>query len=68
MNKLFDLRFVIGVFFAVVGLLILIYAFLTKETSQSVNQWCGGLFILFGMVMIFLSFQKDAGDELLQES
>ena len=68
MNKLFDLRFVIGLFFAVVGLLILIYAFLTKETSQSVNQWCGGLFILFGMVMIFLSFQKDAGDELLQES
>lgn len=68
MNKLFDLRFVIGLFFAVVGLLLLIYAFLTKETSQAVNQWCGGLFILFGVIMIFLSFGKDADDELLEKS
>lgn len=66
MNKLFDLRFVIGVFFAVVGLVLLIYAFLTKETGQSVNQWCSGLFILFGTVMIFLSFEKDADDELTE--
>ena len=68
MSKLFDLRFVIGLFFSLVGLLLLIYAFLTKQSGQSVNQWCGGLFVIFGVLMVFLSFQKDADDELLKES
>lgn len=67
MNKLFDLRFVIGSFFSIVGLLLLIYFFLTKQLDQSVNKWCGGLFIVFGVVMIILSFGKEAHDELLEE-
>ena len=68
MNKLFDLRFVIGTFFTVVGLLLLIYGFTTANdasNAHAVNKWCGSLFVIFGVLMIILSFGKDAHDELL---
>lgn len=68
MNKLFDLRFVIGVFFGIIGILLLLYGFLTgTEDDQSINRWAGGVFLVFGIVMIVLSLQKDAHDELLEE-
>ena len=63
MNKFFDLRFVIGSFFTVVGVLLIIYSLLTKNEPdsyrvQDVNRWCGGIFIVFGIIMILLSYQK----------
>jgi uncharacterized membrane protein HdeD (DUF308 family) len=67
MNKLFDLRFVIGAFFSIAGILLLVYALVTTETGQEINGWCGGVFLAFGLLMIFLSLQKDAQDELLEE-
>jgi hypothetical protein len=67
MNKLFDLRFVIGAFFSIVGIMLLIYTLVTSETGQAVNGWCGGVFLAFGLLIIYLSLQKDAQDELLEE-
>jgi hypothetical protein len=68
MNKLFDLRFVIGAFFSIVGILLLIYGFLIEtEAGRDVNRWCGAFFLIFGILMIILSLQKDASDELLEE-
>lgn len=70
MNKLFDLRFVIGSFFLVVGILLLAYSFFavtSADYSQTVNRWCGVVFIVFGIVMIVLSFQKEANDELIEK-
>jgi hypothetical protein len=70
MNRLFDLRFVIGSFFLVVGILLLGYSFLSADTNLSmhtINRWCGVFFIVFGVIMIVLSLQKDADDELLEE-
>ncbi len=67
MNKLLDLRFVIGSFFSLVGLLILIYSFISSSDGSEVNRWCGIVFVLFGIFMIVLSLQKDAGDELLKD-
>jgi uncharacterized membrane protein len=68
MNKLFDLRFVIGTFFTVIGVLLLIYAFVANVPDQrSVNSGCGGVFLVFGVLMIFLSLRKDAADELLEK-
>jgi len=58
MNKFFDLRFVIGSFFTVVGILLIIYSLLTKNEMQDVNRWCAGIFIVFGIIMILLSYQK----------
>jgi sulfite exporter TauE/SafE len=69
MNKLFDLRFVIGAFFTVIGILLLGYSFTatSAENTQVVNRWCGIVFMIFGIFMIVLSLQKDADDELLEE-
>lgn len=66
MNKILDLRFVIGVFFTIVGLLLLGYSFINdNEASSSINLWCGIVFAAFGVLMIILSFVKDANDELI---
>lgn len=60
MNKLLDLRFVIGLFFAIIGLLLVIYFLMdTKEGPAKVNAVCGGLFIVFGLGMILLSYKSD---------
>ena len=68
LNKLFDLRFVIGIFFLIIGLLILVYSFFIEpESAQNINRWSGFIFALFGVLMVVLSLQKDAHDELLEE-
>lgn len=66
MNKLIDLRFVIGSFFLLIGLMLLIYH-LVSAAGTNVNLWCGSSFGIFGIVMVLLSFQKDAHDEILEE-
>ncbi len=64
MNKMLDLRFIIGAFFAVVGMLLLGYSFLgVTVDSVTLNRWCGIVFIGFGLLMIFLSFQNNAKEE-----
>jgi hypothetical protein len=80
MNKILDLRFVIGVFFTLIGLLLFGYSFndtgewnLNKtigwgyENHTSINRWCGIVFGVFGIAMILLSFMKDANDELISK-
>jgi hypothetical protein len=57
MDRLLDLRFVIGLFFLIVGVLLLVHGF-TSTGDQSVNQWCGGAFIIFSVVMLLLSYRK----------
>ena len=66
MNKFFDLRFVIGSFFTVVGILLIVYSFLNKNETQDVNRWCGGIFIVFGLIMIILSYQKKKEESVSQ--
>jgi hypothetical protein len=58
MNKLTDLRFVIGAFFAIVGVLLLIFGLVSTGHAASVNTWCGIVFILFGGVMLGLPLRK----------
>lgn len=66
MKKLIDLRFVIGMFFAVVGCLLLIYHLAGSAKAAaagSVNTWCGILFLVFGMGMIGLSYFQKLDEE-----
>lgn len=67
MNKLIDLRFVIGAFFVLVAILLLIHRLVSGDDPQHINKWCAIVFSAFGVVMILLSLQKDAHDELLEE-
>jgi uncharacterized membrane protein HdeD (DUF308 family) len=64
-NKFFDLRFVIGLFFLIVGVLLLAYSFTNvHEGHQAINKWCSLSFIAFAVVMIILSFDKKPKDKL----
>jgi len=64
MNKLLDLRFVIGLFFIATGLLLVGYHFLGGKAAVSdtqVNLWAGLVFLGFGIFMVVLSgLNKDA--------
>ncbi|TDE44875.1 hypothetical protein E0I26_06970 [Flavobacterium rhamnosiphilum] len=65
MNKLFDLRFVIGLFFLIIGLLLIGYSFLSDATEykKEVNLYCGLLFSSFALLMFMLK-QKNKDDEV----
>lgn len=70
LSKLLDLRFVIGVFFTLIGLLLLGHSFVVINTmagAESINRWAGLVFVAFGILMILLSFQKEAHDEIIGE-
>ena len=65
MKKFFDLRFVIGVFFLVVGILLLIYSIVSPSAAHpEVNRWSAIFFIAFAVIMILMSFDKKPEDEL----
>lgn len=65
MNKFFDLRFVIGVFFLVVGIMLLIYSFFNEGVAHAaVNMWSAIFFIIFAVFMIIISFGKKPEDKL----
>ena len=67
MNSLLDLRFVIGLFFVIIGALLLIHSFLASAADmETVNRWCGIVFIAFGALMLVLSRQRDESDEVLE--
>jgi hypothetical protein len=65
MNKFFDLRFVIGIFFLAVGILLLLYSFTNPTVMHAaVNRWCGIVFMIFALIMIALAFGKNQSDKL----
>lgn len=65
MKKFFDLRFVIGVFFLVVGVMLLIYSFVSPSiVHPEVNRYSSIFFIVFAIIMILMSYDKKPEDEL----
>lgn len=57
MEKYGDLRFIIGTFFSLVGLLLLLMAWLThseKSWGTPLNAWSGAGMLLFGAFMLWL--------------
>lgn len=61
MDRLLDLRFVIGLFFLTVGVLLIAYScFITNDLQYiMINGSCGALFTMFGIMMIWLSRNKN---------
>ena len=61
MRKLTDLRFIIGLFFSLTGLILLLTYFITAESNHpKLNLYAGGLMLVFGLVMLLLFYKGDA--------
>lgn len=58
MNKLFDLRFVIGLFFLIIGLMLLVYYLFFGFKDNPINLISGVSLMSFGIIMIILSYRK----------
>lgn len=66
MNKLLDLRFVIGLFFLATGSLLTGYHFFSGKVAgeyPTVNLYCGIGFLCFGALMVFFSFKTKPDKE-----
>ena len=63
MKKLFDLRFVIGAFFCIIGILLAAYSFFSGKDGVQVNRVCGIIFIGFGIFMILFSYRGNKKNE-----
>jgi hypothetical protein len=60
MHKRFnELSFVIGLFFTIVALILLIGSFLGKKASGDINIYTGLVFLAFGIGMIFIKSKQD---------
>ena len=57
-NKLNDLRFVIGLFFSVVSLILIFSVLLSGNTTVKLNIYTGVGFFIFGMLMMFVRPNK----------
>lgn len=57
MKNVLDLRFVIGLFFALVGIFLFITSFTSHPEggkTETVNFWCGIVYIVFAVFMLIL--------------
>ncbi len=57
-NKLSNLGFVIGIFFIIVSLILLIGGLLSESLSYPLNFYTGLAFLVFGVVMAVFSARK----------
>jgi len=53
-KKLNDLQFVIGLFFSVVSLILIINIFLGTNTANKLNVYTGTSFLVFGLAMMLI--------------
>jgi hypothetical protein len=59
LKRLNDLSFVIGLFFTLVSLILLVGYFISVQLSAAINLYTGIVFLVFGVVMIFARKRKD---------
>ena len=60
-KKLNNLGFVIGVFFIIISLILIIGGFLSASSHSKLDFYTGFTFLLFGALMA--GFSKDADDD-----
>ena len=60
-KKLNNLGFVIGVFFIIISLILIIGGFLSASSYSKLDFYTGFTFLLFGVLMA--GFSKDADDD-----
>lgn len=68
MKNILDLRFVIGLFFLLLGIFLFVTSFVSHTTTgktETVNFWCGIVYVVFGVFMLIL--WKSGGREDIKE-
>ena len=61
MKKLTDLRFIIGIFFSLCGIILLLSYMLASENKHpELNLYSGGVMFIFGLVMLLIYYKGDA--------
>ena len=58
-NKLSNLGFVIGVFFIIISLILIIGGLLSAALAYKLNFYTGFTFLLFGTFMVLFNWNKD---------
>ncbi|MCL6524897.1 MAG: hypothetical protein K6T34_09580 [Thermoflavifilum sp.] len=57
MKNILDLRFIIGAFFAVVGIVLIGYALISRSADgHQMNMYGGAVYLVFGLLMLILWF------------
>jgi heme/copper-type cytochrome/quinol oxidase subunit 4 len=59
MHKLNNLGFVIGIFFTIISLILIIGGFVSKALAYKLNFYTGFSFLVFGVVMVFFNKKND---------
>jgi hypothetical protein len=54
-KRLNNLGFVIGIFFTIVGLILLVGGLLSASLAYPLNFYTGGAFLVFGVCMVVFS-------------
>lgn len=60
-KRLNELNFVIGLFFTIVSLILLVGSFFSKELSGRINVYTGIVFLVFGLLMILIKGERSDG-------
>lgn len=61
MKNILDLRFIIGLFFAIVGIILLIGAEMMQPgigKTETTNFWSGIVYVIFGLFLLILWFSN----------
>lgn len=63
MQKLTDLRFIIGLFFSLSGVVLLGTYFVIEQTNHpQMNLYAGGVMLVFGLFMLLMFARGNAAD------
>ena len=54
-----SLQFIIGLFFLLIALILLVGYFVTASLSTAVNLYAGFFFLLFGLLMMILTTKTE---------
>ena len=57
-----ELNFVIGLFFFIISLILLIGAAVSTSLAGKINIYTGSAFLVFGLAMIFIKRKNDDSD------
>jgi hypothetical protein len=57
-RRLNELNFVIGLFFTIVAVILLVDTFFNSAFSETINLYTGIAFLIFGLIMIIIKTNK----------